>query len=95
MSVANKLLDILSSESRWTQRTYAKDQFGIHVMPDDPTAVCWCLAGALEKLMQYDEISTNEYLDFTMDFMTQTGQSKEKFNDSHTFEELTDALRSF
>lgn len=35
--------------TRWTQRWYAKDAFGSDVYEDDPSAVCWCLRGAIDK----------------------------------------------
>ncbi len=87
-SVASKLLKFYSSESKWTQLAFARDINKNPVGVFNSSATCWCLAGALEKLMQYDEISTNEYLDFKLTFK----QSLEKFNDSHTFEELIKEL---
>lgn len=37
----------LSDESRWTKRALARDQEGYPVRPEDPTAVAWCLEGAV------------------------------------------------
>lgn len=32
--------------TRWTQRVYARDVTDSGCLPENPDAVCWCLAGA-------------------------------------------------
>ena len=34
----------------WTQHTHARDSNGAQVNATDPTAVCWCIYGALHKI---------------------------------------------
>lgn len=40
---------LLEPEGAWTQGTYARNAAGGHVTCWDPTAVCWCLEGAIRK----------------------------------------------
>lgn len=49
-----KVKELLSDESKWTQRTYAKDANGEGVMWCVPEAVCWCLHGAIAKCYRGD-----------------------------------------
>ncbi|PYQ25648.1 MAG: hypothetical protein DMF56_27015 [Acidobacteria bacterium] len=44
-----KISELLTDASKWTQRTYARDEFGDDVAATDPKAVSWCLVGALVK----------------------------------------------
>lgn len=43
-----KIRDIFATESKWCKRNFARDASGKPVHIDDPNAVCWCLAGALD-----------------------------------------------
>lgn len=51
MSLKKKILvetrRILTPYSNWTQRHLALDGKGESVPPTDPSAVCWCLEGAI------------------------------------------------
>jgi len=51
--------------SGWTQRAWAKDKNGKFVSEGDPTAVCWCLSGALslakERLGASEEVFVGAY----------------------------------
>jgi len=44
-----KIKELLTDESKWTQRSFAKTSSGRTVTWDDPEACCWCLAGAGRK----------------------------------------------
>ena len=41
--------EIRANWQAWTQRRVARDKAGDFVPPKDPDAVCWCLAGHIEK----------------------------------------------
>lgn len=41
--------DLLNDPSRWTQFFFARNGVGTPVWPEDGTAVCWCLLGAIHK----------------------------------------------
>jgi hypothetical protein len=49
------VLDLLRDPTHWTQRAYAKDADGNCVTSDDPSAVCWCIYGAINKCYPNDE----------------------------------------
>lgn len=42
--------DLISDPARWTQREYARDQFGNSAMATDGYATCWCALGAIRKV---------------------------------------------
>lgn len=43
--------ELLSDKSRWTKGYYARDKEGAPVEALDETAVCWCTAGAIIKVV--------------------------------------------
>lgn len=49
--------ELLGDESRWTRRTMARDRVGESVSPVDDTAVCWCLVGAIRKVIGHDPVA--------------------------------------
>lgn len=44
---------LLSVPGAWTTETYAKDGRGCDVLPEDETASCWCILGALYRVTQH------------------------------------------
>ena len=42
--------DLISDRRRWTRRVYARNERGVSTDPLAPTAVRWCMLGALEKV---------------------------------------------
>ena len=40
---------IVTHKDNWTQGEYARNARGNQVQSDDPTAVCWCASGAIER----------------------------------------------
>jgi hypothetical protein len=42
-------------EKGWTQGYFARDASGEKCNPNDPAAVCWCMAGALVRSAAGDE----------------------------------------
>lgn len=43
--------ELLSQSKHWTQNWYAKDAKGFACAPSDNDAICWCLVGALERIV--------------------------------------------
>lgn len=41
--------ELYKDKSCWTQGAYARDAFGVPILTNHPTAVSWCLMGALSK----------------------------------------------
>lgn len=50
-----KVQDILTDESKWTQRAYARDAGGCGVHEFDETAVKFCIMGAINKAYPRDK----------------------------------------
>ena len=67
-----RLLQALySDEENWIDWPIAVDSNGLEVLPDDPTAIKWCMIGATEKLAALNHekplcdfvaVATREYL---------------------------------
>lgn len=46
--------DLLSPEGAWTQGAYARDgERQAIISADDPAAVCWCIDGAIDRVIGY------------------------------------------
>lgn len=41
--------DLIATPDRWTQGVSARDVYGMEVDPENPTAKCFCLTGALAR----------------------------------------------
>lgn len=41
---------LFSGPEKWTKGTWARDADGQGVWSGDPTAICWCLSGAINKI---------------------------------------------
>ena len=44
-----KIKELFSDSSKWTKGACAKTKHYTACLPTNPSAVCWCLAGALRK----------------------------------------------
>ena len=72
-----RVKSLLSDESAWTKRVYAKDAKGYTIATKDDKACSWCLAGAIYKSSDtLDEI--NNVIECLKQF---TGQSVCYYND--------------
>jgi hypothetical protein len=83
-----KIRELLSDESRWTQRTDARDDRGAPCNPSSRYARRWCLLGAISKcydgdLFIYNRIENHLGVDCH-------GKSifVSKFNDTHTYVDI-------
>lgn len=45
---------LLADPDAWTQRADARDASGMSIAFDSPTAVCWCLYGAMHRCVPRD-----------------------------------------
>ena len=48
LQVLSEVRELFHDPSKWTRFANARNQSGYRVEPTDPTAVCWCLNGAIE-----------------------------------------------
>lgn len=55
--VLNKAADLIEPEGAWTQKAWARTPEGDGVSPVDRRAYCWCMVGALRKVLGYDPLS--------------------------------------
>lgn len=49
IEVLRRALEIISDPVKWTQGTFARDQYGNSVAPDSPEACRWCALGAIDR----------------------------------------------
>ena len=47
----NEMKKLLSDDSRWTKLFYARDANGDSVSPRSDEATCWCISGAIMKVL--------------------------------------------
>ena len=48
--VLEAVAELLSPEGRWTQRVFARNCVGLPINPESPSATCWCLQGAIQRI---------------------------------------------
>lgn len=51
IAVLDAVRDVLSNPDRWTKFELARSRLGDPVEPDDPSASCWCLQGAISRVV--------------------------------------------
>jgi len=44
-----KVKELLADPARWTKRSFSRDKWGYQIHPRDEQAICWCIAGGIEK----------------------------------------------
>ena len=49
LTLARQVRELLAVPERWTQGAPARSAKGRRVPPSSPSAVCWCVAGAIER----------------------------------------------
>lgn len=79
--------ELLSDESKWTQRAPARNEAGELVGPQDSDAVCWCLWGAVIKtrnIFQRTDVINSIHIS--------TGQNVADWNDTHTFKDVRELI---
>jgi len=48
--VLTRAADLIEPEGAWLQGEMAEDADGFEVSAGEPTAVCWCIAGAIRRV---------------------------------------------
>lgn len=56
-----KIKELLDTPDKWTQGTCARDTDGDATYSESPTAVCFCLLGAINKCYPIDEDNGANY----------------------------------
>lgn len=83
---------LLNDPMQWTQGAYARDAAGITQWPLHPSAVCWCLNGALVKIAEFN-IETLKVRDYLHSQATNSGYTCYiELNDSSTHSEILSFL---
>jgi hypothetical protein len=92
---------LLADNHSWTKHTSARDSRGNRCKPEDSTAVCWCMSGALNKVVGYnaagaDPMAYNKagkvYWAAHSLFNNINGESMVTFNDTRNHAEVLGAL---
>jgi len=68
MTPPQTVKELLSSSVSWTQGAFARDQDGKSVYPHDPSAVSWCLLGAISYVYHEDCTACQKVNDLIMDY---------------------------
>ena len=76
--------ELLTDASKWTQKVPARDAEGMVVSVFDPTATCWCLAGALHYCYSYEE----RVVLYAAIYEELNIRSIVDWNDSHSFNDV-------
>ena len=79
---------LIEDPKRWTQGADARMADMESCDADDPEAVCWCMTGALIKIMQRDAIPRS-----VIYALRDLADDIADFNDSHTHDEVLRAMR--
>ena len=82
---------LIEAPERWTQHTYAKTKNGLEVSSRDRRAVCWCSAGAYNKVTEDMDYSSPKAL-LAWDALVSATGIVTKFNDTHTHAEVLAAF---
>jgi hypothetical protein len=73
IDIIRRTLEILREPEQWTATARARDEYGNHVAPYDPRAVCWCIEGAVSMacnrfgimppylMLILDEVASTQY----------------------------------
>lgn len=87
MKTALQLLEegkaTIQDPKRWTQGAFARDKENEKVSSHNPTAVCWCSLGALNRIED-----SGEYRQAVRLLCKAAGMEVADFNDSATHEEV-------
>lgn len=51
----NTLQELFAKDGSWTQRAFARKNNGEVCVLDSEEAICWCLAGGIEKIYKYND----------------------------------------
>lgn len=94
MENAMKAYELLDSSSKWTQRVFARDNTGSCTFVNDPKAVQWCLAGAIEKC--YHRLHTEIVDQLWKTLGSNLHRSITEWNDANdrTYEEVYELLKA-
>jgi hypothetical protein len=94
-SVKNLLVrldNLLDNKDKWTQGAFARDKDGNAVHYDDPTAVCYCLTGAISKVtLDASDYILGSYYELTREVAKNLPSGQillAAFNDSSNFTDV-------
>ena len=94
-----KVSELLSTRKAWTTKAYARTTLNVKVDPQDPLAVAWCIAGALNKCYSSfipDQTAAYDRLTATLQKWFLQGKSQTAsvsiFNDGSTYEQVLELV---
>lgn len=71
VQILEAVLDLLDSPEKWAKGDAAQDVYGDSIELESPEAVSWCLAGAMCKVSEYDNLRQHPtWVGAAMDFLT-------------------------
>lgn len=86
LDILKKGRELIADPARWTKREFAKDEKGEPVLPESPSAVCFCSLGALDRVYAFG--SAAAHIRANRALTEACGGSVPRFNDLHTHPEV-------
>lgn len=88
--------DLLSDSSKWCQHAAALDASGAATDPSYPSAVQWCLVGAVEKIYSHERYAILTRLSDYLLAYTRLSSQIIAWNDSdkRTFEDVRHVIKA-
>lgn len=91
--ILDRAADLISPKGAWTNKGYyAFNAAGETVEPEDPEAVCWCLAGAIDRVAA-DREQAREARDLVRTVLPKGRTFIPLFNDNGTQKKVVAKLR--
>ena len=90
-----KAYELLNSEDKWTQHSYAVDELGCDCQSSLKEAVKWCAIGALRKCYNYDpNFYNSDYEEVYMKlFHSIKNTNITRWNDSNPYQTVYNKLK--
>lgn len=87
-----KIKELLSDESKWTIKTYARDKDGNLVAPESEKACKFCLSGAIRRCYGDNQVEARSKLHIAIHEITGQHSSLPRFNDRSDFQTIRQVL---
>lgn len=82
---------LIADEANWTRQVCARNAAGDAVFATSPDAVCFCAIGAVQRAVNYNILSDNNFNEYVFArnaLEVRTGIAASAFNDTHTHSEV-------
>lgn len=86
--ILSRARELIADRKSWTQKSWAKDKYGVSTQPESSAAVCFCSLGAIYKAtLEFGAVQKYEF-EAKDALQHQMHMTVIRFNDSHTHREV-------